>query len=82
MSHTIELSKAQGEMLESMPQQIAISVMISLAANLIRANKGELKDPNMTDDPIMLVAEVSAMITLQAILQKAGGEKPDASKVN
>jgi len=78
----IEVNDRQAQMLEAMPQSIAISVMISLAANLIRVNKGELKDPNMTDDPIMLVAEVSAMITLQAILQKAGGEKPDASKVN
>lgn len=55
----IEITKEQKDMLESMPQGIAISVMISLAANLIRSCKGELGEVQLSEDPIELIAEIS-----------------------
>ena len=57
----LEISQDSKNMLESMPQTVAISVMISLAVNLIRAVKGELKEPKLVDDPIQLIAEVALM---------------------
>jgi len=65
----IEVSQDSKDMLESMPQTVAISVMLSLAVNLIRAVKGELKDPKLVDDPIRLIAEVALMIASAAMEQ-------------
>ena len=67
---TLEISKEASEMLESMPQEIAISTMISLAVNMVRLSKGELKSEAIPDDPLMLIAEISALITLPSMARK------------
>ena len=82
----MEVSKEASEMLESMPQEIAISVMISLAVNMVRLSKGELKGEAIPDDPIMLIAEISAMIVLQStrrkMKEKSSPETVDKTKVH
>jgi hypothetical protein len=72
----IEVNELQAKMLETMPQQVAISVMISLAANLIRMKNGELKNPDIPDDPIRLIAQFAATVTVKAIEYEM--EKEDA----
>lgn len=72
----IEVTNLQAQILESMPQQIAISVMISLAANLIRMKNGELKNPVIPDNPVELVAQMAANVTIKAILNEM--DKDDA----
>lgn len=66
----LEVSKEASEMLESMPQEIAISTMISLAVNMVRLSKGELKGEAIPDDPFMLIAKISALIALQSMRRK------------
>jgi len=72
----IEVNELQAKMLESMPQEVAISVMISLAANLIRMKNGELKNPDIPDDPIQLVAQMAANVIIKSILNEM--DKDDA----
>jgi hypothetical protein len=76
----IEISGDAANMLESMPKEIAISVMMSLAINLIRMSKGELKGDTMPDNPIKLIAEVSAMITLHALVKRMEGGEGEATE--
>ena len=82
----LEVSKEASEMLESMPQDIAISTMISLAVNMVRLSKGELKAEAIPDNPLMLIAEISALITLQSMRRKmkeaASPETVDKTKVH
>ena len=78
----LEISKDAAEMLESMPQEIAISTMISLAANMIRMKKGELKGDMLPDDPVMLVAEMAAMIALQSMTRRLRKEEVPAETVD
>ena len=70
----INISTEQKYMLETMPQSVAISVMLSLAVNLIRAVNGEMKSIQLPDDPIKLIAEVSLMTVLAGAV--TGVEQP------
>lgn len=74
----IELNDLQRLMLETMPKKVAISVMITLSANLIRMNKGELKGPDLPDDPIQLIAQIAALITVDAIGREIEKEEAEA----
>jgi len=78
----LEISKNAAEMLESMPQEIAISTMISLAENMIRMKKGELKGDALPDDPVLLVAKIAAMIALQAMTRRMKKEEAPAETVD
>lgn len=78
----IELSKEAADMLESMPREVAISVMISLAANMIRMKHGELKGDTIPDDPVMLVAEMAAMIAIRAVVAKIVTEDPPSEAID
>ena len=77
MIHTVELTKKEAKLLDTMPKDIAISVMLSLAINLIRASRGEFKGTDMPDNPVKLIAEISAVIMLREIVEwaKRNGEK-------
>ena len=76
----IEISGDAAKMLDSMPHEIAVSVMVSLAINMIRMSKGELKGDALPDDPIKLIAEVSAMITLHALVKRMEGGEDEATE--
>ncbi len=81
----IGISKDAAEMLIAMPQEIAISTMISLAANMIRMKHGDLKGDSLPDDPVMLVAEMAemaAMIALQAMTKRTEKEEAPAETVD
>ena len=60
----ISISTEQKDMLESMPQTVAIGVMLTLAVNLIRAVNGKIKSAQLPDDPIKLIAEISLITVL------------------
>jgi hypothetical protein len=67
------------KMPDGMPREIAISVMVSLAINIIRMHKGELSGKDLPDNPIALIA----LHKIVSLIEKAeAAEGTDKAQVH
>lgn len=77
MNHKVEITKLQQLMLEMMPQDVAISVILTLAANMIRMKNGALIGDFLPDDPMVLIADIAKLVTITTLHEEAKAEKAE-----